>query len=126
VFTPRKPKSLWSALNRARVARIIEAGLMTAAGMALVNVAKKSGTWEAHKAAEELTLPPDLKKAIDANAAARKNWPGYSPAMKKAFLYRVNGARRPETRAQRIAAIVDSVARNVSAADLRSGKATLR
>src|SRR5215510_9334745 len=75
VFTPRKPKSAWSALNRKRAARLIEAGLMTAAGMTLITLAKKTGQWSVHKPSESLTIPAELKKALDANAAAKKNWP---------------------------------------------------
>ena len=67
VFTPRKRESAWSALNRARVERLLAAGLMTAAGLMVVKSAKELGTWNAMKHVEELTIPPDLKKAIKAN-----------------------------------------------------------
>ena len=118
MFTPRKPKSAWSAANKARVERLIDAGLMTAAGMAPIALAKKTGKWNALDQAASLTMPPELKKAIDANAAARRNWPAYTPGMRKGFLYMVASAKRPETRAARIAQIVDMVARNVSRAEL--------
>ena len=118
VFTPRKAKSVWSAANKARVERLIAAGLMTAAGMALVALAKKTGQWSALDHAASLTMPPELQQAIDANAAARKNWPLYSPGMRKGFLYRVASAKRPETRAKHIREIVDIVARKVSRAEL--------
>ena len=118
MFTPRKPTSAWSAANKARVERLVAARLMTAAGIALVALAKKNGKWTALDPVASLTMPPDLQKAIDANAAARKNWPTYSPGMWKGFLYRVADAKRPETRAARIAEIVDTVARKVSRADL--------
>src|SRR5262245_49124201 len=65
IFTPRKTRSSWSALNRKRAARLIDAGLMTAAGMALITRAKKTGQWEAHKPSESLTIPPELKKALN-------------------------------------------------------------
>jgi uncharacterized protein YdeI (YjbR/CyaY-like superfamily) len=110
VFTPRKPKSRWSALNRKRVAKLIEAGLMTAAGLALITLAKKTGTWEAYVPSETLTLPPELKKAINANPAAKKNWPTYTESQRKIFLYRVHDAKRPDTRAQRIARVIEIVA----------------
>jgi uncharacterized protein YdeI (YjbR/CyaY-like superfamily) len=118
MFTPRKPKSRWSAANKARVERLIAAGLMTAAGMALVTLAKKNGTWSVMDQAASLTTPPELQKAIDANPAARKNWPVYSPGMRKGFLYMVADAKRPETRAARIARVVDIVAKKVSRAEL--------
>jgi uncharacterized protein YdeI (YjbR/CyaY-like superfamily) len=109
VFTPRKQKSRWSALNRTRAARLIEAGLMTAAGLALITLAKKTGTWEAHVPSETLTIPPELKKALNANAAAKKNWPTYTVSQRKMFLYRVHGAKRPETRAKRVARVIEIV-----------------
>jgi uncharacterized protein YdeI (YjbR/CyaY-like superfamily) len=118
VFTPRKPKSAWSAANKARVERLTAAGLMTAAGMALVALAKQTGTWSALDGAASLTMPPELQKAIDADAAARKHWPAYTPGMRKGFLYMVASAKRPETRAARIAEVVDIVARNLSRAEL--------
>jgi len=118
VFTPRQPKSRWSGANKARVERLMAAGLMTAAGMALVTLAKKTGTWNALDDAASLTMPPELQKAIAGNPAARKNWAGYSPGMRKGFLYSVATAKRPATRAARIAKVVDMVARNVSRAEL--------
>src|SRR5438876_857466 len=61
IFTPRKPKSAWSAANKARVERLIAGGLMTAAGMALVALAKKSGRWSTLDQAAALTMPPELQ-----------------------------------------------------------------
>jgi uncharacterized protein YdeI (YjbR/CyaY-like superfamily) len=118
LFTPRKPKSRWSAANKARVERMIAAGLMTAAGTALIALAKKHGTWRAIDDPASLTMPPELQRAIDANAAAKRNWLAYSPGMRKGFLLMVASAKRPETRAARIAQVVDIVARNVSRAEL--------
>ena len=114
VFTPRKPRSLWSALNRKRVERLVEAGLMTAAGLALITLAKKTGTWHGHAPSETLTLPPELRKAINANPAAKKNWPTYTESQRKMFLYSVHGAKRPETRAKRVARVVEIVSSGVS------------
>jgi uncharacterized protein YdeI (YjbR/CyaY-like superfamily) len=114
VFTPRKPKSAWSAVNRQRVERLIEGGSMTAAGLALVTLAKKTGRWEAHAKSESLTLPPDLKRALAASPAAKKNWPTYTESQRKMFLYSVHGAKRPETRARRVARVIEIVARKLS------------
>jgi uncharacterized protein YdeI (YjbR/CyaY-like superfamily) len=114
VFTPRKAKSLWSALNRKRVERLIEAGLMTAAGLALITLAKKSGTWKAHAPSETLTVPPELRIAIEANPSAKKNWPTYTESQRKMFLYTVHGAKRPETRAKRVARVIEIVSSGVS------------
>jgi uncharacterized protein YdeI (YjbR/CyaY-like superfamily) len=125
VFTPRKPKSVWSAPNRARVAAMIKAGLMTDAGMKLVALAKKTGTWDALKHVEDLQTPPDLQKAITANPQAKQHWPGCAPGLRKVFFYRLGSAKREETRSKRIAGIVSIVARNLTLKDLREGKARL-
>jgi uncharacterized protein YdeI (YjbR/CyaY-like superfamily) len=117
VFTPRKPQSAWSALNKTRVDRLLAGGLMTAAGLAAVETAKKSGAWDAMKQVEELTIPPDLEKAIRANAEARRHWVTYSPSRRKAVLYRLAGAKRPETRARYLKEIVENMARNLSHAE---------
>jgi len=117
VFTPRKRASAWSSLNRARVERLLAAGLMTAAGLALVKLAKDSGTWTARKDVEELTIPPDLAKAIKANPEARRHWDSYTPSRRKGVLYRLAGAKRPETRARYLREIIEHMARNLSHAE---------
>src|SRR5688572_9314751 len=100
VFTPRKPKSAWSAPNRARVAAMIKAGLMTDAGMKMVRLAKKIGRWDALQHVEQLVAPPDLLKAINASPQAKKHWPAVPPGLQKIFFYRLNSAKRPETRSK--------------------------
>ncbi len=117
VFTPRKLKSAWSALNKARVERVLAAGLMTAAGLAAIKAAKDSGAWDANKHVEELTIPPDLKKAIKANPDAARFWVTYSPSRRKGVLYRLAGAKRPETRARYLRDIIENMARNLSHAE---------
>jgi uncharacterized protein YdeI (YjbR/CyaY-like superfamily) len=114
IFTPRKAKSVWSALNRKRVERLISDGLMTAAGMKMIDAAKESGRWTAWAQSEALTIPPELKKALNANKDAKKHWPTYTDSQRKMFLYMVNGAKRPETRARRVARVIDVVSRKVS------------
>ncbi len=117
VFTPRKPQSAWSALNKTRVDRLLAGGLMTAAGLAAVETAKKSGAWDAMKQVEELTIPPDLAKAMRANPEASRHWATYSPSRRKGVLYRLAGAKRPETRARYLKEIVENMARNLSHAE---------
>ena len=117
VFTPRKPQSAWSALNKARVERLLAAGLMTAAGLMVIKAAKNSGAWNTWKQVEELIIPPDLEKAIKANPEARRNWVSYSASRRKGVLYRLAGARRPETRARYLQDIIENMARNLSRAD---------
>jgi len=103
MFTPRKPKSAWSALNKARVKRLLADGLMCAAGLAVVKAAKASGTWEAMKHAEELMNPE-----------ASGHWASYSGSRRREVLYRLAGAKRPETRAKYLQQIIENMSRNLS------------
>ena len=113
MFTPRKLKSAWSALNKTRVERLLAAGLMTPAGLVVVKAAKSSGTWDATKHVEELTVPPDLEKAIKANPDASRNWVSYSASRRKGVLYRLAGAKRPDTRARYLQDIIENMAQYV-------------
>jgi uncharacterized protein YdeI (YjbR/CyaY-like superfamily) len=117
VFTPRKLKSVWSALNKARVKRLVAAGRMTPAGLVVVKAAKDSGTWNAWKHVEEMAIPPDLEKAIKANPDARRYWVSYSASRRKGVLYRLAGAKRPDTRARYLQDIIKNMARNPSHAE---------
>ncbi len=82
---------------------------MTGAGMKLIDVAKTSGRWDAHAATDAMTMPPELKKALNGNAAAKKNWPTYTDSQQKAFLRMVDGAKTAETRARRVARVLEIV-----------------
>jgi uncharacterized protein YdeI (YjbR/CyaY-like superfamily) len=118
IFTPRKDKSAWSPLNKKRVGRLIADGVMTPAGMKLIDIAKKNGQWNAHNATEAMTMPPELKKALTANAAAKKNWPTYTASQQKAFLRMVDGAKTAETRAKRVARVIEIVSKKMSFSQL--------
>jgi len=106
LFTPRKPKSTWSAINKASVERLIAAGLMEPAGLDVVERAKATGRWSALDHVESHTLPPDFAAALAKNPAAARGYESFSPFVRKQFLYRLNSAKRPETRAKRIAELV--------------------
>jgi uncharacterized protein YdeI (YjbR/CyaY-like superfamily) len=110
-FTPRKAKSHWAQSNKTRVARLIDEGLMTPAGLAAIEAAKACGSWDALTAAESLKVPPELRKAINANARAKKHWPEFSESKRRQFLYYLATAKRPETRKNRIDKIVSMLAR---------------
>jgi hypothetical protein len=79
--------------------------------------AKDSGTWNATNHVEKLTIPPDLEKAIRANPDASRNWVSYSASRRKGVLYRLAGAKRPETRARYLQDIIENMARNLSRAE---------
>lgn len=112
MFTPRKRKSSWSASNKARVARLIDQGLVTEAGLVAVERAKADGTWTAGDDAERLIVPPDLAAALRRPAAARRNFDAFTPSARKSILLWIGEAKRAETRVKRIATTARMAAAN--------------
>ena len=105
-LSPRKRGSGWAKTNKARVARLIADGLMMPAGLAVVEAAKQDGSWTALDAAEALEVPADLAGALKKNATARKHFESFPPDARKIILTWVTSAKRPETRANRVAETV--------------------
>ncbi len=103
-FTPRKRASKWSEINRTRALELIAQGRMRPAGMAEVEAAKADGRWDAAYApASTSQVPPDLQTALDASPQAAAFFATLKGANRYAILYRVGTAKKPETRAKRIA-----------------------
>ncbi len=115
LITVRKPKSPWSGLNKTRVEKLIASGLMTAAGLAKIEIARQNGAWESYDAAEELLEPEDLTILLNANAAARANWDAFAPSARKGILFWLSTAKRDETRQKRLLEIVEKAAVNIKA-----------
>jgi len=105
-FTPRKPGSVWSESNIARVERMIAEGRMKPAGQALVDEAKRRGTWEEAASGRLEVTPPDLEAALAAEPAAAARWRAWAPSHRRQYIYWVLDAKRPETRARRVAETV--------------------
>ena len=103
-FSPRRDDSVWSELNKGRVARLIREKKMTKHGMRLVDIAKGNGEWEKARRREARRVPLDLRAALDVDAAAL--WSTLAPSQQKMLLYWVTNAKKPETRARRVAAVV--------------------
>jgi uncharacterized protein YdeI (YjbR/CyaY-like superfamily) len=105
-FTPRKPKSVWSELNKKRVARLIKEKKMMPAGIAVINVAKKNGSWHSLTVsdthASNNTLPDDLAEAFAKNKKAFTQFTGFSPSIRKQFLSWIDSAKQPATRQARV------------------------
>ncbi len=101
--TPRKAARGWSRVNKDRVARLEAAGLLAPAGVRAVEAARASGTWTALDAVEELVEPDDLTAALDADPAARRFYDAFPRSAKRGILEWIGAAKRPETRAARIA-----------------------
>jgi uncharacterized protein YdeI (YjbR/CyaY-like superfamily) len=114
-FTPRKPKSVWSQINREHVARLTAAGRMTPQGQRQVDAARADGRWDAAyapiRSATEATVPADLRAAIEANPRARKTFGTLGRQNLFALAFRTNNMKTPAGRARKIAALVAMLAR---------------
>ena len=105
-FTPRKPGSVWSESNVVRVERMIAEGRMTPAGQALVDEAKRRGTWQDAASGRLAVTPPDLEQALTAQPEAAAAWRAWPPSARRQYVYWVLDAKREETRARRVAEVV--------------------
>ncbi len=103
LLTPRKRGSVWATSNKERVARLTREGLMQPAGVAVVETARADGSWDLLDDVEALVIPADLAAALDAAPPAADNFAAFSTSVKKLALYWIASAKRPETRARRIA-----------------------
>jgi uncharacterized protein YdeI (YjbR/CyaY-like superfamily) len=110
-FTPRKPRSRWSKINTEKATELIEAGRMRPAGMREVEQARADGRWNAAYAGQRtMAVPDDLAAELARNDAARAFFERLSGVNRYAILYRIGDAKRPETRAKRIAKYVAMLA----------------
>ena len=110
-FTPRRARSKWSKINCGRATALITEGRMRPQGLAEVERAQADGRWEAaYEGARSITVPPDLAEALAADPAAAAFFATLDSANRYAVLYRVHDAKRPETRARRIATYVAMLA----------------
>ncbi|WP_026880381.1 YdeI/OmpD-associated family protein [Hymenobacter norwichensis] len=112
LFTPRKPRSGWSRVNKERLERLEAAGQLMPAGLAAIARAKQNGAWESLDAAEAGLVPDDLAAALAANAPAAQYFAAFSPSARKMILTWVLAAKQPETRARRISETVRLAALN--------------
>jgi uncharacterized protein YdeI (YjbR/CyaY-like superfamily) len=110
-FTPRRPKSLWSKVNCGKVEKLIEEGRMRPAGLREVERARADGRWEAsYHSQSRAEVPEELQAALDANPAAKKFFATLDGTNRYAVIFRVQTARKPETRAARIERLVAMLA----------------
>lgn len=114
-FAKRKTRSNWSKLNKERVEKMTSAGQMTPAGQAMIDLAKQNGTWTALDNVDALVIPHDLQKEFNKNKKAKAHFDAFPPSAKRMILEWILNAKRPETRAKRIAETVSLAAKNVRA-----------
>jgi len=110
-FSPRNPTSTWVRSNRDRVARLVASGEMGPAGLALVEAAKASGSWDLLADVEEGIVPADVQAALDAVPVAAEHFAGFPPSVRKQILTWIVTAKKPETRRARIATTVERASR---------------
>ena len=111
-FTPRRARSVWSRINVNKVQALIEAGRMQAPGQAQIEAAKADGRWaRAYDSARTSTVPEDLQAALEAEPAAKTFFASINASNRYAILWRIQTAARAETRARRIAQLVEMLAR---------------
>lgn len=111
-FTPRRARSIWSRINVDKVAALIKAGRMQAAGQAQIDAAKADGRWNrAYDSARTSSVPDDLQAELDASPKAKAFFATINASNRYAVLWRVQTAVRPETRSRRIAQMVGMLER---------------
>ena len=112
-FTPRRPRSKWSKINRAKASALIESGRMRPAGRREVERARADGRWDAaYDPPSRLGVPDDLALALSQSDSARSFFETLDRTNRYAILYRIQDAKRPETRARRIEEFVAMLAEN--------------
>ena len=112
-FTPRRPKSIWSKINVEKVERLIASGQMKPAGLKTIEAAKADGRWEqAYSSQKNISVPEDFQSALDRNKKAKAFFETLNSANRYSFLFRIQTAKKAETRAKRIQQFVEMLEKN--------------
>jgi uncharacterized protein YdeI (YjbR/CyaY-like superfamily) len=111
-FTPRRAGSIWSKVNREKAEVLIASGAMKASGLREIEIAKLDGRWEAaYDSQSSISIPADFQRALDQNAAAQTFFATLNSSQRYSFLFRIQTAKKAETRAKNIEKFVDMLAR---------------
>ncbi|AKA33795.1 YdeI/OmpD-associated family protein [Flagellimonas lutaonensis] len=119
-FCPRKPKSVWSRVNKEHIKELSAAGLMHESGLRAIEIAKQNGSWHALDDVENGVVPNDLQKAFDQNKRAFENFQNFTKGQRKSYLYWLKQAKRKETRQKRIDQIINSCEQGIKYLNGRS------
>lgn len=114
-FSPRRPGSGWAATNKARIEMLVAEGLMTPAGIAVIERAKADGSWSRIDGSESAIVPPDLMAAFARHPGSQANWEAFPLGVRKQILQWIEQARREQTRAARVEETASCAERNVRA-----------
>ena len=112
-FTPRNPKSVWSALNKRYIQELKAQNLLHESGLKSVETAKINGSWNALDDVENEVIPDDLQLAFNRHPEALNNYKNFAPSYRKSYLYWLHQAKRESTRIKRISEIIDYCAKNM-------------
>jgi len=116
-FCPRKPKSVWSKLNKTYIIDLIKSNLMHKSGLKSIETAKQNGSWVALDDVENGIIPDDLKKAFQKFPIAFKNYEKFAKSYRKNYLYWLHQAKKQETRKNRIKEIIRLCKANIKTRD---------
>ena len=112
-FTPRGPKSIWSKINTKKAEQLIASGEMQPAGLKAVEAARQDGRWEAAYASQKnISIPEDFQAALDQSKKAKASFAALKSAERYSILFRIQTAKKPETRAKRIQQFVEMLEKN--------------
>ena len=114
-FCPRKPKSVWSRVNKNHLQELIAADLLHESGLKSIAIAKENGSWTSLDDVENGIIPKKLQEAFDKKPIAFTNYQNFTRGQQKSYLYWLNQAKREETREKRIKEIVSNCAQNIKA-----------
>ena len=114
-FAKRNPKSNWSKVNKEKVEILIAQGLMTSAGLKMIELAKENGSWNFLNQVEKLELPIDLEQLFSQNTKALENWNTFSKSSRRGILEWIANAKTPQTRVKRIQETVELASQNLKA-----------
>ena len=112
-FTPRNPRSVWSALNKRYIEDLKAKNLMHDSGLKVIEIAQENGSWTSLDDVENGMIPEDLQRAFNNNPIAFKNYNGFAPSYRKSYLYWLNQAKREATREKRIEDIIKFCEANI-------------
>jgi uncharacterized protein YdeI (YjbR/CyaY-like superfamily) len=114
-FVPRSPRSVWSKINREKAEALIQSGRMTPAGLEAIEQAKANGCWKAaYDSPSRATVPPDFAAALNASPAAKATFQELDSANRYAMLFRIQTAKKTETRARKITEFIEMLRRGRS------------
>ncbi len=118
-FCPRKPKSVWSKVNKIHLKELEAKGLIHESGYKSIELAKRNGSWTALDDVENGVVPDDLQKAFKLNQKAFNNYQSFTRGQRKSYLYWLNQAKREETRQKRIKEIISLCERGIKSRNPR-------